>query len=659
MLRGNWDGLKDPSSILLSRSVAEALFGSTDPMGKVIKIDNTFNVRVTGVYQDLPYNTEFRDMTFIAPWDLYVSPQARSNAKWDNYAWQILVQIAPGTNFKSISDKIKNLRVKHDPGSARLRPEIFLHPMPRWHLYTGWDKAGNLEGRIQYVRLFGIIGIFVLLLACINFMNLSTARSEKRAREVGIRKAVGSVRSQLISQFLCESLLVTAFALLCSILLVALILPVFNQVADKQIAIPWRNPFFWASGFAFSFVTGLISGSYPALYLTSFQPVSVLKGTFRLGRLAVIPRKVLVVFQFAVSVLLIIGTIIVFQQIQHAKNRPVGYDRQGLIIVDMNTPELRQHYNALRSDLLETGAVVEMSTSSSPTTALNNQIDGFDWEGKAPNFKPNFGTVAVTHDFGKTVGWKFTAGRDFSRQYSTDSSGMVLNEAAVRYMRLKNPIGKTVKWGQRSFQVLGVIQDMVMSSPFDPVYQTAFILDYGWAEVINIKLNPTRSAAESLKKVASVFRRFNPGSPFDYKFANQQYASKFASEQRIGLLSSGFAGLAVLISCLGLFGLTMFTAEQRTKEIGVRKVLGASVLNILGLLTKDFLGLILIAQCIAIPIAYYTLNHWLHRYEYRTNITWWVFVLTFLSTMFLTLLTVSYQSIKAALVDPVNSLRTE
>ncbi|MVM37632.1 FtsX-like permease family protein [Spirosoma sp. HMF3257] len=664
MLSGTRAGLKDQNSILLSESVAQALFGAEDPMGKLVKIDNKLNVNVTGIYEDFPYNTEFRDMQFIAPWDLYVSSEswvrrAQDNVEWGNFSWQVLVQIAPNATFEGVSDKIKNIRLKHSPESAFIKPKVYLQPMSKWHLYSGWDKSGNLEGRIQYVWLFGIIGVFVLLLACINFMNLSTARSEKRAKEVGIRKAVGSVRSQLIGQFFSESLLVAAFAFGLSILLVLLILPIFNEVADKQIGILWTNPIFWLSGIGFSLLTGIIAGSYPALYLSSFQAVKVLKGTFRVGRFASIPRQVLVVVQFTVSVTLIIGTIIVFRQIEHAKSRPVGYDRSGLITVAMNTPELHDHYNALRDDLIRTGAVMDMSTSSTPATDLNSQNSGFDWVGKNPNFKDNFGTIAVTHDFGKTVGWQFVQGRDFSRQFPSDSSGMVLNETAVRYMGIKEPVGKQIKWNGKPYRVVGVIKDMLMASPFEPVYQTVYILDYGWASVINIKLNPARSTSESLAKIESVFRKFNPGSPFDYRFTDQQYALKFAAEERIGKLASGFAILAILISCLGLFGLASFVAEQRTKEIGVRKVLGASVFNVWRLLSKDFIILVIIAFGIATPIAWYFLGNWLQKYEYRTELSWWIFAVSGAGALVVTLLTVSYQSIKAALLNPVTSLRSE
>ena len=667
MIHGTYAGLRDPSSILLSEGVAQVLFGAENPLGKIVKLDNAMNLKVTGVYADLPYNTEFRDLTFIAPWDLYVSTQnwvktALDNKEWDNNSWQILAQINPNSNFDAISKKIKDVKLKHTPQTAYMQPAVYLHPMEKWHLYSSWDNTGNVTARIQYVTLFGIIGVFVLLLATINFMNLSTARSEKRAKEVGIRKAIGSVRGQLIGQFLSESLLVVALAFVLSIVLVIVLLPAFNVLADKQISFLWTNPLFWLGGIVFCLITGIISGSYPALYLSSFQPVKVLKGTFAPGRFSAMPRKVLVVLQFTVSVTLIIGTIIVYRQIQHAKNRPIGYDRNGLINVEINTPELRNQYNVLRRSLLETGAVVEMSTSSTPPTQTNSNNGGFEWEGKDPNFKDNFSTIAVTHDFGKTIGWQLVEGRDFSRSFSTDSTGMVMNEAALKYMGFKKPsdmIGKYMKWHGVTYTVVGVVRDILMDSPFKPVRPALFMVNYGWANVINIKLNPGLSASESLPKIGAVFHKLNPGSPFDFKFADQEFAVKFSTEDRIARLASVFAGLAVMISCLGLFGLASFTAEQRTKEIGIRKVLGASVSNLWALLSGDFVLLVIIACLISVPIAYYFLNGWLQKYEYRTEISWWIFAASGAGALAITLLTVSYQAIRAALLDPVKSLKSE
>jgi putative ABC transport system permease protein len=662
MLKGTRAGLADPSSIMLSESAARILFGDSDPIHKTVKIDNRLNVIVTGIYEDLPHNTQFRDMKFMAPWDLYVSSNdhVKSNLNnWANNSWQILAQISPASNYEVVSSKIKNISLKHVPEGGEYKLSVFLNPMSRWHLYSDWDKTGMAGGRIEFVWLFGIIGVFVLLLACINFMNLSTARSEKRAKEVGVRKAIGSARGQLMSQFFSESFVVVLFSFFVSIAIVQFSLSFFNELADKQINIPWSNPIFWLFGLTFSLLTGLIAGLYPALYLSAFNPVKVLKGTFRAGRFASLPRKALVVVQFTVSVTLIVGTIVIFKQIQHAKNRPIGYDRNGLITIAMNTPELFGRYNVLRDELLNSKAAVEMSTSSTPATDLNSQNDGFEWEGKDPDFRENFGTIAVTHDFGKTVGWQFIEGRDFSRDYATDSSGMVINETAAKYMNIKDPVGKVVKWGDKPYIILGVIKDMVMDSPYEPVYQTVFILDYYWASVINIKLNPEQSASESIAQVEKVFRKFNPGSPFDYKFSDQQFSLKFASEERIGKLATWFAILAIFLSCLGLFGLASFMAEQRTKEIGVRKVLGASMTNLWLMLSKDFVVLVIIALFIASPLAYYFMSSWIQKYTYHTEISWWIFAVTGAGALAITLLTVSYQSIKASLTNPVKSLRSE
>jgi ABC-type antimicrobial peptide transport system permease subunit len=662
MVKGTRTGLDNPSSIMLSESTAKILFGDVDPIHKAIKIGNNLDVVVTGVYKDLPHNTQFRDIKFMAAWDLYAASRnwvKNAENDWSNNQWQILAQISPEANFTDVSTKIQDIILKHRPEVADIKLKVFLNPMKRWHLYANWDTAGKAGGRIQFVWLFGTSGVFVLLLACINFMNLSTARSEKRAKEVGVRKAIGSVRGQLMSQFFSESLLVVLFSLLLSIALVQLSLSFFNELADKQIVILWSNPFFWLLGITFSLLTGLIAGLYPALYLSAFNPVKVLKGTFRAGRFASIPRKGLVVVQFTVSIALIIGTIVIFNQIQYAKDRPIGYDRNGLITIDMNTPELYGRYNVLRDELLNSKGAVEISTSSTPATELNAQFNGFDWEGKDPDFKENFGTIAVTHDFGKTVGWQFVDGRDFSRDHASDSSGMVINETAAKYMNVKDPVGKIVKWNNKPYRILGVIKDMVMGSPYESVYQTVFIVDYDWANVINIKLNPEQSASESIAQVEKVFLKFNPGSPFDYKFSDQQFSLKFSSEERIGKLATFFAILAIFISCLGLFGLASFMAEQRTKEIGVRKVLGASMTNLWVMLSKDFVFLVVISLFIASPLAYYFMNNWIQKYTYHTEISWWIFAVTGAGTLVITLLTVSYQSVKASLANPVHSLRSE
>jgi putative ABC transport system permease protein len=669
MLQGTNEGLKNPNSILLSETTAKAFFGEANPINQTMKIDNRLNVKVTGVYEDLPFNTEFKNLKFIASWDLYVSSEPwvkklKEDRVWDNNSYQIYAQIADNVDFETVNKRI--LRSKYnkvDEGSKRFDARIFLHPMKDWHLKSNWVNGIKTGGLIDYVWLFGIIGIFVLILACINFMNLSTARSEKRAKEVGIRKAIGSARIQLITQFLSESLLVAFFALILSLLLVELVLPSFNQIADKKMMVLWNYPAFWLILIGFSLLTGLIAGSYPALYLSSFQPVKVLKGTFKVGRFASLPRKVLVVFQFTVSMALIIGTVIIYLQVQFSKDRPIGYDRSNLMMMMMKTPEFHEKSEILRNELKTSGAIVEFAQSSSPVTDIWSRSGGFNWQGKDPNLDTDFGIINVTPEFGKTVGWNFKEGRDFSRAFSRDSLSIVINEAAVKFMGLKNPVGKTIRWGDdkggTDFIIIGVIKDMLMQSPYKPVIQSFYFLNPQNVNWINLKLNPNKSASESIAKIGTIFKKHISSAPFEYKFADEEFAAKFKTEERIGKLALFFAILAIFISCLGLFGLASFVAEQRTKEIGIRKVLGATVMNLWTLLSKDFVFLVIISVIIATPIAYFFMNNWLQKYDYRTTISWWVFALSGLGVMLITLLTVSFQAIKAALANPVKSLRTE
>jgi ABC-type antimicrobial peptide transport system permease subunit len=663
MLQGTRSALKDYHSVILSSSTAKALFGNSDPMNRRIKIDNKFDVAVTGVYADLPYNSDFKDLTFIAPWQLYIDNNnwsEKATNPWRNNSFQAYVQIADNADMDKLSAKIRDIKLKKvTKADAAFKPVVFLHPMSKWHLYSEFKNGVNVGGRIEFVWLFGIIGFFVLLLACINFMNLSTARSEKRAKEVGVRKAIGCLRNQLIRQFFCESLLIAVFAFACSIVLVALILPFFNGVAGKRMEILWSNPIFWLLGICFSLITGIIAGSYPALYLSSFQPVKVLKGTFRAGRFAALPRKILVVLQFTVSVILIIGTIVVFRQIQFAKNRPVGYNRNGLITVPVVTEDVHKNFAAIRDELKNSGEVSEIAETSSATTYVDEFDNGFSWRGKDPSVQGDFGAIFISTDFGKTVGWHIKEGRDFSRDFVTDSTGMILNETAGKFMGLKHPIGEMIKWDTKTYHVIGVINDMVMQSPYEPVYRSVFVCDGNPQPVVEIRINPAKSTHEALAKIESVFKKYNPAQPFTYGFTDTDYARKFGDEERIGKLANLFTMLAIFISCLGLWGMASFVAEQRTKEIGVRKVLGASVFGLWRLMSKEFVMLVIISFVLATPIAFYFMHNWLQNYTYRTGLSWWIFAATGAGAVTITLVTVSYQSIKAALANPVKSLRSE
>lgn len=662
MLKGTGVGLKDPSSVLLSQSSAKAFFENNDPIGKVLKIDNNLTVKVAGVYEDIPFNSSFAEVGFIAPWDMFAtSADLKNNTNpWRCNCYTSFVQIADNADMDKLSVKIKDAKIKKvNKDEVFHKAQLFLYPMNKWHLFSEFKNGVNTGGRIQYIWLFGIIGVFVLLLACINFMNLSTARSEKRAKEVGIRKSVGSLRTQLILQFFCESLLVVTFAFVLALALVWLSLPFFNTVSGKQTSILWSNPFFWLLGLGFSLLTGLIAGSYPALYLSSFNPVKVLKGTFKAGRFAAVPRQILVVLQFTVSVILIIGTIVVYNQIQFAQQRPVGYSRDGLIKLSMITAEIHKHFDVVKNELLNAGAIAEMSESGSPTTAIWSTNSGFDWKGKDPGMAVDFPNIEVSDDYGKTVGWQFIDGRDFSREYLTDSLGFVLNETAVKFMGFKNPVGEIVTWDGTSFKVIGVIKDMIVESPYAPVRPTFFHLSKDPGGVVLIKINPKASTRTALGKIESVFKKYNPEQPFGYQFVDEDYAKKFGNEERIATLSGFFALLAIFISCLGLFGMASFVAEQRTKEIGVRKILGASVFNLWRLLSKDFVVLVIISLLIAIPVSYYFMYNWLQNFQYKTQISWWIFAAAGFGALMITLLTVSFQAIKAAIANPVKSLRTE
>ncbi|MVM32554.1 FtsX-like permease family protein [Spirosoma sp. HMF4905] len=679
MIQGTRAGLNDLNTIMLSAKTAQALFGETDPLGKVISMNNKTQVKVVGVFDDLPLNTEFQEAKFLAPWSLFLTLnpwiEERAVHDWRNHFIRIYAEIPSELSFDQVSDRIKDAELKNLANFTEERerhPQVFLNPMSRWHLFPYGDHGETNKAPLQMVWLVGVIGAFVLLLACINFMNLSTARSEKRAKEVGIRKAVGSVRGQLISQFFSESFLVVTLALLIALLLVTSSLNWFNGLAAKQMTIPWGNVWFWAISLGFIFITGLLAGSYPALYLSSFQPVKVLKGTFRVGRFATAPRKVLVVVQFTVSVTLIISTIIVYRQIQFAKSRPVGYTREGLITMRMKSEDFYGKYDVLQDELKKTGVVSNMSQSMGPVTEVYSG-NSIDWKGKDPNDTESFGTLAVTPEHGRTVGWQFVAGRDFSRDYLSDSTGMIINEAAAKYMGLKNRnggpiIGAPVTWnwwaGDRPplhYHILGIVKDMVMESPYEPIKPAVFYLKghNGRVNWMSIRIKPGVAASEALPKIEAVLTRLIPSAPFDYKFVDEEYAKKFAAEDRISKLATFFAILAIFISCLGLFGLASFVAEQRTKEIGIRKVLGASVANLWQMLSKDFVLLVGISCLIAAPLAWYFMEQWLQKYPYRETISWWIFAVTGAGALAITLLTVSFQALKAALINPVKSLRSE
>ncbi|PWK26147.1 ABC-type antimicrobial peptide transport system permease subunit [Arcicella aurantiaca] len=671
ILKGDKNPLHDPYSIVLTDETAKAFFGDENPIGKVLKFDNKTDVKVTAVVAKQPHNSTLK-FDFLLPWQLQVSiyPWMKNqDTEWGNNSYQTFVQLRPEANEANVNAKVKELVRSHFKDDKlmfnTIKPEIFIHPMAKWRLYSEFENGVNTGGFIKYVRLFGILGLLVLVIACINFMNLSTARSEKRAKEVGIRKAVGSVREQLIGQFLSESLMISFFAFLFALVLVSLSLPFFNTLTEKEMSLQLNNPLFWTIMIAFTILTGLLAGSYPAFYLSAFNPVRVLKGNLHVGRGSSLPRKVLVVVQFACSVILMIGTIIIYQQVSHGKDRPVGFTTKGLISISW-TEDIDKHHEAIRNELVSSGAATSITKSNSEPTQIWSNNRGWEWKGSQPNDKGViFSTIATSYDYVKTMGIKMIAGRDFSEEFASDSLGVILNESAVKRMGLDkkgiaNAIGETLKWGNSpNLKVIGVIPDMQMESPFRKINPLTIVFNKTWVNKLVVRLNPSMSASDAINKIKPIIEKYNPGFPFDYQFADEQYAKKFNYEELVGNLAAIVALLAIFISCLGLFGLASFMAEQRTKEIGVRKVLGASVLNLWQLLSKDFVMLVLIACGIAMPIAYYAMNEWLKDYEYKINIGLGVFVLVIVVAVLITLLTVSYQAIKAAIANPVKSLRTE
>ncbi len=666
MLKGTRDGLKDPSSILLSQSLAKALFGSEDPLGKLVLIYNEEEVIVTGVYEDLPYNSRFRRLHFIAPWELYVDSQdwireARDRKIWESNSFQLFVQVQERAAMPRVSEKIKKIKYDNVSGAEKAyNPEIFLNPMKDWHLRSNWKNGERQGGPITYVRLFAAIGAFVLLLACINFMNLSTAQSVGRAKEVGIRKSIGSLRRQLIVQFLTESVLVAFLAFLLASVLVIIALPDFNQLSGKQMTLPFGSISFWILGVVFVLFTGLLAGSYPALYLSSFLPVKVLKGTFKTGLSASALRKGLVIFQFTISVILIVNTLVVREQISFTSSRPTGYDSDGTIMVEITTQQHHEAYHIIKNELSSGSAVVETAISSSPLTEVWNVRDGFRWEGMDPEFTPFLAVMWVSHSYGETINWEIVQGRDFSTDFPTDSTGLIINETAVSYMNLKEPVGKTIRWQNKDFRIVGVISDILTESPFSPVRPTAYTIDPGdRSNWILLKLNKEMEMPQAISSVEDVFSKHVPNAPFEFDFAKEKHALKFRGIKRIGNLSTIFAILAILISSLGLLGLASFMAEQRTKEIGIRKVLGASIQSLWKLLSREFVLLVGISCLLAIPISFFALKGWLQNYEYRTDLHWWIFIYAGLGALLITLVTVSFRSIKAAIANPVEALRSE
>lgn len=663
MVDGVQNGLEDISSIMLAASAARSFFGTTAAVGKTITLDNDQVVKVTGVYEDLSKNSDFGALLFIAPWKLFLRHTdwiRTAEDPWRPNAFVTYVQLNGAQDALQVSKRIRDVRLKHvNERLALQKPELFLHPMKQWYLYDAFKNGVNAGGRIQYVWMFGVIGVFVLLLACINFMNLSTARSIKRAREVGIRKTIGSRRKQLIVQFFCESLLYAVLAFVISLALVALAMPLFNTIAGKEMPSVWREPLFWISCVLFCLFTGLLAGIYPALYLSSFRPVKVLKGTFKAGRFSGMQRQVLVVMQFTISIVLIIGTIVVFKQIRFTKDRPIGYDRNGLVVMDVNTAGVHDHFDVVRKQLQEQGTILSMAETNGSVSGDFSTTTGIDWPGKEEGTSAEFPFLGVGYDFGKTINWQVAAGRDFSRDFPSDSTAVILNDAAVKYMGLKQPVGTIIYAEKTPVTIVGVVKNIVMESPYASERPALFYFDKNASGFLMVRINPAVSAAAAIGQLQSMYKTYAPDQPFHYQFVDDAFNKKFGDEERLGVLGGGFALLAIFISCLGLFGMASFMAEQRVKEIGVRKVLGASVLGLWKMLSQDFIRLIFLSLLIAIPVGWYCMHAWLQHYSYRVSISWQVFVIAASGAILIALITVSFQAVKAAVANPVRSLRSE
>lgn len=659
MIQGQANALNGNYNIVLTRKGAKKLFGDENAMGKVVRVDSTDNFTVAGIMADLPNNTKF-DFDYLLPWS-YMKKIGYDDTAWGNNSVESFVLLKPGVKQADFDKKIDGITIRHrnadDNGTTT---HVFTQLFSDTWLYSKSENGRFVGGRVSMVRLFSVIAGFILLIACINFMNLSTARSEKRAKEVGIRKAVGAPKRLLVMQFIGESIMLAFFSGIIAIILVELSLPAFNTLVSKSIYIPFADPVYWLIAICFILFTGLLAGSYPALYLSSFKPVKVLKGTFKAANAQITPRKVLVIIQFTFAIALVICTLVVIKQIKHAQERNAGYVKDNLIYVPLQG-DISKHYDLIKNELLRKGVAVAVTKSMSGITSRNSDGWGFSWPGSTENDqKLDFVRMASDADFVKAMGVKLVQGRDIDiKAYPADSLALLLNESAVKAMRLSNPVGQVVKGDGREWRIVGVIKDFIFGSPYEKVQQLMVFGPRAWFNGMHIKLNNQKLVAQNLAVAEQIFKESNPQYPFEYKFMDEEYARKFRNEKRIGSLAGLFAGLTIFISCLGLFGLSTYMAENRIKEIGVRKVLGASVLNITTLLSRDFLKLVIISILIASPIAWWMMNSWLQGYTYKIDMSVWIFALAGLGAMSIALLTISFQSVKAAMANPIKNLRSE
>jgi putative ABC transport system permease protein len=659
LLEGNaTTALQSPVDISISKKMAEDFFGSPEKaMGKTIRYENKKDLKITAVFDNVPKNSSAL-FDYVINWQTFLEINEWAK-NWTNNGPLTHIMLRQEADPKAFETKIARfLDNYNNEQTANNYIRLGIQRYKDTYLHSSFKNGELSGGRIQYIQIFSIVAIFILLIACINFMNLTTARSLNRAKEIGVRKVVGALRSSLIRQFIGEALLVVTLAVFFALLIVMLVLPQFNQLAQKQIVLPFNLPYFWLSIGGLILVTGFVSGSYPALYLSGFNPLRVLKGSLKFTSGALWFRKGLVVFQFALSIIMIIGTIVISKQVDYTQSINLGYNRENLIYIPFEG-DLTAKYALFKNQALRMPGVKEITRMSQNPTRINNGTTGVDWEGKNSNANIDFAHVAVGYDFMKTMHTRMAEGRDFSKDFPTDSVAYVLNETALKIIGYKDPVGKPLTlWGKKG-TIIGVVKDFHFNSLHKAINPLILRLgendDYGTA-LIRTEPGKTKEALASLEKIC---KDLNPKFPFTYKFSDEEYQKLYSSEQVVGQLSNYFAFLAIFISCLGLLGLVIFTAQQRTKEFGIRKVLGVSAASLFGLLSKDFLLLVFVAMLIASPIAWYVMNKWLQDYEYRVNISWWMFVIAGVIAILIALISVSFQAIKAAVANPVKSLRTE
>tara|TARA_R110000796_G_scaffold88850_6_gene191973 strand:- start:38881 stop:41232 length:2352 start_codon:yes stop_codon:yes gene_type:complete len=642
-----------PDAIVINRKTASDLFGeNTQVLNKVLLVDNKDSYVITGVVRDLPENVSF-GFNWLAPFERY-----SKGAEWmENYGsnfTETFVELAPRANFEEVNDKVK----KMIPSKIdQAKTYAFLHSVKDWHLRSNFEGGKKVGGQIVYVRLFALIALIVLLIACINFMNLSTARSEKRAKEVGVRKVLGSGKRRLVSQFMAEALITAALASILSIILIFILLPQFNLLVEKQIELRLFSPLHICSIFLITIICGLLAGWYPAFYLSSFRPVEVIKGVKAKEGSASLIRKVLVIAQFAVSIIFIISTIIVYQQIQHVKERDLGYQKENLIKMNVNG-DMVKNFNPIRQEMIASGMVENIGLNNSQILYGGNNGSGFQWKGGTDTEDVLISFRHITSSFLETAGMKLVEGRNFGNDVAADSTNVLVSESLAKMMGDGDAVGKTII-REKTYHIIGVVKDYLFGNMYGNAEPVLFFNNPDYANFMYVKGKSGIAMTKILATMEDVMKKYNPAFPFEYEFVDDAFNAMFRSEKLMGNLSRIFATLAVIISCLGLFGLSAFTAEQRRKEIGVRKVLGASVTSIVNLLSVDFLKLVLISILVAIPLAWYGMQNWLESFAYRIEINWQVFVIAGIIAIVIALLTISFQSIKAAVANPVKSLRTE